>query len=146
MPGLTTTLDEASEVGITTGKATGGTTLDQDAIAGKLKLDSGVLRAKLDSDPSAVQKLFGGSASAPDRGIAQALERVLEPMTQAGGAFSGRLDSVNATIATLKSGLARFDDRIATRETALRKQFTALELALNKNNETLARVRAQFSV
>jgi flagellar hook-associated protein 2 len=145
VPGLVSTLDEASEVGLTTGKASGGTTLDQDAIAGKLKLDATLLRAKLDSDPTGVQKLFGGSASAPDKGIAQALETVLEPLTQAGGTFSGRIDSVNGTIASLKTGLARFDDRIAARETSLRKQFTALELALQKSNDTLARVQKQFS-
>ncbi len=143
--GLSTGLDEAAEIGITTGKAAGGTTLDQDAIAGKLKLDAGVLRAKLDSDPKGVQKLLGGAASAPDKGIAQALETVLEPLTQAGGTFSGRIDAVTSTITSLKAGLVRFDDRIAAHETALRKQFTALELAMQKSNDTLARVQKQFS-
>lgn len=144
LPGLTSGLDQASELGVTTGVATGGTTLDQDAIAGKLKLDTGLLRAKLDSDPKGVQKLLGGGAATT--GLAQSLEAVLEPLTQAGGTFTGRIDSVGATIATLKDGLARFDDRIAAHETALRKQFTALELAMQKSNDTLARVRAQFNM
>jgi flagellar hook-associated protein 2 len=144
VPGLTSGLDQASELGITTGVASGGTTLDQDAIAGKLKLDTGVLRAKLDSDPRGVQKLLGGGTATV--GLAQSLEGVLEPLTQAGGTFSGRIDSVSATIASLKDGLARFDDRSAAHEAALRKQFTALDLAMQKSNETLARVKAQFNL
>lgn len=142
VPGLSSTLDQASELGLTTGASTGGGTLSQDAIAGKLTLDTAVLRTKLDADPRAVQKLLGGSAGT--NGVAQALEGVLDPLTQAGGTFDGRVDSAARTLSSIADGLTRFDDRIASRETALRRQFAALEVALQRNNDTLARVQSQF--
>jgi flagellar hook-associated protein 2 len=143
VPGLAATLDQASELGITTGASTGGGAPSQDAIAGKLTLDTAVLRTKLDADPRAVQKLLGGAAGTS--GLAQALEGVLDPLSQAGGTFDGRVDSAARSLTSVADGLTRFDARIASREAALRKQFAALEVALQRNNDTLARVQSQFA-
>ncbi|MCW3041030.1 MAG: hypothetical protein JWM31_2935 [Solirubrobacterales bacterium] len=140
--GAPSALDQLSELGITTGTSTGSGTLSPDAIAGKLTLDSAVLRAKLDKDPAGVRRLLGASTSGP--GFAQKLEQVLDPLTQAGGMFDARITSSTASLTSIKDGLSRFDDRLATRETALRKQFASLEVALQKNQATLARVQAQL--
>lgn len=143
VPGLSAALDQLSELGITTGASTGSGALNQDAIAGKLTLDSAVLRTKLTNDPGGVKKLFGGSAGTD--GFAQAMEGVLTPLTQAGGTFDSRVDSSTASLTSIADGLRRFDDRLAGRETALRRQFAALEVALQRNQETLARVQSQFA-
>ncbi|WP_354699782.1 Flagellar hook-associated protein 2 [Paraconexibacter sp. AEG42_29] len=143
VPGVSSSLDQLSELGITTGTSTGGGTLNQDSIAGKLTLDTAVLRTKLDSDPSGVKKLLGGAAGTS--GFAQKLEGVLEPLTQAGGVFAERTSSVASSLTSIAGSLTRFDERLASRETQLRRQFAALEVALQRNQDTLAKVTAQFA-
>jgi flagellar hook-associated protein 2 len=142
VPGVSSALDQLAELGITTGATTGGGAVSQDSIAGKLTLDSAVLRTKLDTDPTGVKKLLGGVVGTD--GFAQRLEGLLDPYTQAGGTFDARVTSSTAALATIADNLTRFDDRIASREDQLRKQFTALEVALQKNQDTLAQVTKQF--
>lgn len=142
VPGVSSALDQLSELGITTGATTGSGTVSADSIAGKLTLDSAVLRTKLDTDPTGVKKLLGGVVGTD--GVAQRLEGLLDPYTQAGGTFDARVTSSTTKLATIADSLTRFDDRIASREDQLRKQFTALEVALQKNQDTLAQVTKQF--
>jgi flagellar hook-associated protein 2 len=142
VPGMAAALDQLSELGISTGASTGGGTLNQDAIAGKLTLDTAALKAKLDSDPSGVKKLLGGVAGTD--GFAQRIEGLIEPLTQAGGTFDARMGSVTSQLSSIASSLTRFDDRIAAHETQMRRQFAALETAMQRNQATLARVQAQF--
>lgn len=143
VPGLAATMDQLSEIGISTGASTGAGALNQDAIAGKLTFDAGAFRAKLDSDPTAVKKLLGAAPGVD--GFAQRMETLIDPLTQAGGTFDSRVGSVTSQLSSIADGLARFDDRIASHETLLRKQFAALEVALQKNQDTLARVQKQFA-
>lgn len=142
VPGLSSAMDQLSELGITTGATTAGGTLNQDSIAGKLTLDSAVLRTKLDSDPTGVRKLLG--ASNGTSGFAQKLEGILEPLTQSGGVFDSRVAAVNDQLTQVKDSITRFDDRLSTHETQLRKQFAALELAMQKSQTTLASVQKAF--
>lgn len=142
VPGLSSALDQLSELGISTGASTGGRS-SADAIAGKLTLDTGALRAKLDKDPQGVKKLLGGAPGTS--GFAQAMESVLTPLTQAGGTFDSRTSTVTTQLSSIADQLDRFDTRISTHQAQLRKQFAALETALQRNQATLARVQAQFA-
>ena len=132
-----------ADLGISTGSAT--TTVNADSVAGKLTLDETALRAKLSSDPTAVKKVIAGTGQTP-AGFAQAFAAVLTPMQQTGGMLSGRLDAASSELSSLADSLTRFDDRMTSKETLLRKQFTALETAMAANNDTLARVKAQFGL
>jgi flagellar capping protein FliD len=60
--------------------------------------------------------------------------------------LSGRLDAASTELGSLADALTRFDDRMTSKENLLRKQFTALETAMAANNDTLARVKAQFGL
>jgi flagellar hook-associated protein 2 len=132
-----------ADLGISTGAAT--STLNADSVAGKLTLDETALRAKLATDPTAVKKVLAGTGTTP-AGFAQAFDAVLTPLQQANGTISGRLDAASTELGSLADALTRFDDRMTSKETLLRKQFTALETAMAANNDTLARVKAQFGL
>jgi flagellar hook-associated protein 2 len=132
--GRPTDLDQLSEVGITTGATTGSATPSADAIAGKLVLDSAKLAEKLNARLSDVKALFHNvTGDASTEGFAQRIDRVLEPMTTSiTGMLPSRIASQQSIVDLLKKRQSDMDVRLAQRETALRRQFSALEAALSQ--------------
>jgi flagellar hook-associated protein 2 len=119
-----------ADIGISTGKATGAAAT-ADSIDGKLTLDENALSAALDDDPAAVQKLLGGMPDTP--GFAQAFTAKLTPITQADGLLQARINAADSSIKLIKDQLDDMDRRLSMREDHLRKQFSALELALQRS-------------
>lgn len=124
------TLGSVAGIGLSTGAASA--TVNSDNVAGKLSFDETALRDALATDPTAVRRTLGGVAGTD--GFAQALESVLGPLTQADGTFAGRISSSDAALKDVADSLDRFDARMTAREDLLRRQFTALETVLNRNN------------
>ena len=125
-----TAMDQLSEIGISTGAASGSSTFSQDAVNGKLVLDSTALSNALDSNPLGVQKLLGGMTGV--NGFAQSFNTTLTPYTQTSGVFDSREDSAAADIKMYTDSMASMDLRLQQKETALRTMFTNMELALQK--------------
>ena len=121
--GNTGELDEMRELGISTGKATGGVST-ADALSGKLVIDDEKLTAALE-DPASVERLLSGAA-----GFATRMESLVAPLVDAGGSFEGRLTSSTSELSRLAKSLTTMDDRLTRKEEQYRKQFTALETAL----------------
>lgn len=117
--------DELSEIGITTGASTGGGTVSQSAIDGKLVLDEAKLDAKLDSNLLDVRRMLG-AVSGVD-GFAQRFEGIIDPYTKLDGQIDERLDAANSELARLKDAMDSLDERLELREKRLRAQFAALE-------------------
>src|SRR3954452_8684269 len=92
--GNASTMDQLAELGISTGAPSGSATFSQDAVNGKLVLDSTKLSAALDADPNSVQSLIGGRGG----GFGQAFSNVLKPFVQTGAVFASRLDSSNSQL------------------------------------------------
>jgi flagellar hook-associated protein 2 len=119
-----------ADIGLSTGKATGAAAT-ADSIDGKLTLDEAALSKALDDDPAAVQKLLGGMTDTA--GFAQSFGAALAPITQGGGLLEARVDSADSAVTYIKSQLDDMDRRLSMREDHLRKQFTALETALQRS-------------
>src|SRR4051794_17800090 len=128
--GNPTTLDQLSEIGVSTGAASGASTFSQDAVNGKLVLDSTALSNALDSNPLGVQKLLGGMTGV--NGFEQSFVSTLPPYTQTSGIMDSRVDSAGSDIKDLTDAIAAMDDRLKQKEESLRTMFTSMELALQK--------------
>ena len=137
--GNTIDLDELAEFGISTGKATGGEST-ADSLAGKLVIDDAKLTAALADNPASVERLFAGTA-----GFGARMETLLTPMTETGGTLAGRLEASDSLISRLKQSLTTLDERLARKETQLRKQFTALETALGRAQAQQASMTSQLA-
>jgi flagellar hook-associated protein 2 len=135
--------DQLAELGISTGDSTGSGTFSQDAVAGKLKLDTAKLTAALESNPLEVQRLLGGITGT--NGFAQALNGALDPYTRAGGVFAGRVEAATSEIKRLGDSLLRMDDRLSRKEESLRKMFTALEVALSRSQAQSSAMASQLA-
>lgn len=132
--GLPSSLQQASQVGISTGASTGSGTLSQDAIRGRLSFDGAKLDSALTTDFDSVKSLFTRQGTDyASNGIAWRLDGQLDAqLSPTTGRLSSRLAAEDSLIARLKRDQAALDDRLALRESGLRRQFTAMETALSK--------------
>jgi flagellar hook-associated protein 2 len=140
-------LDQLAEIGITTGASTGAGAVSADAIAGKLSFDSAKLSEKLASRFGDVKALFtNATGDAATEGIAQRLDRLIEPYVAAGtGILPGRISAQQSIVDALKKSQSDMDVRLAQKESALRRQYAALETALSRLQSQNADVSAQIA-
>lgn len=129
--GLTGPYKSLSSIGITTGESTGSGATNADAVKGKLVLDETKLMEALEKDPLAVQKLLGGVTGTD--GFAQKLGKVVNPLVGTNGTFDQRIEANTRSLTNIKDAITRMDQRLELREERLRKQFTAMELALQRS-------------
>jgi len=129
-------------IGISTGKATGAAA-SADSIDGKLTVDEAALSKALDDDPAAVQKLLGGVTDTP--GFAQSFAATLSPITKGGGLLAARIDAADSAVTYIKGQLDDMDRRLTMREDHLRKQFTALETALQRSQSQSSDLAARLA-
>ncbi|MBJ7332288.1 MAG: flagellar filament capping protein FliD [Solirubrobacteraceae bacterium] len=128
--GLGATMDQLSELGISTGAASA--TINQDALKGKLVFDETKFNTAMAADPTGVRKLLGGVTGT--NGIAQRFDELITPYTQAGGILANRKTEVDSELKRIKDSLTTFDDRLVMKETRLRKQFQTMETLLARQN------------
>lgn len=115
-----------SEIGISTGGASA--TVSQDALAGKLTLDTDKLAAALAEDPTGVRNLLRGVDGAT--GWAQRFEEIVGAAAGTGGILSMRIESGESELKALQRQMAQMDVRLSLRERSLQQMFVALEAAL----------------
>ena len=139
--GNSLTMDEFSEIGVSTGAATGGTS-NPDGVAGKLVFDETKFLKAYEADPSSVERLLRGTDISP--GLSARLDAVMKPFSEGGGLLEGRISSAGSEITRLADQLKRMDDRLGRKETFLRRQFTALETALTKLNAQSAELSSRL--
>jgi flagellar hook-associated protein 2 len=147
IPGFTGTttasgITTLAALGISTGAANTGTTVNGDAVSGKLVFDEKAFDAALDKDPVGVRKLLGGVIGTD--GFAQAFEAKVAVYSQTGGLLDSRINAAQDEINRIKDSLDRFDMRMETRQTFLERQFTALESALSQSQSLQSQIAARL--
>ena len=125
-----------ASLGISTGAANTGTTINNDSVMGKLVFDEATLDQALADDPVGVQRLLGGVAGTD--GFAQKLEGKLQPLVEGGGLLDQRITGADSEIKRIQDSLAAFDQRMDLREQYYRAQFTALEQAMSRSQSIQA--------
>jgi flagellar hook-associated protein 2 len=118
-----------AQAGISTGATTGSGTFSQDAVDGKLTLDTTALTNALTSDPLSVQRLLGGASGVT--GFAQTFQGALNPFTQAGGIIDTTVNEATSDLKDLSDQLVDFDARMSSKQTYYQNMFTNLETSLN---------------
>jgi len=129
-------LQTLAQVGLSTGATTGSGTIDQDAVDGKLTLDTATLTSQLTANFDQVKSLFTSATGSYDtEGLGQRLSGLVDPWltdANAGGILQSRIAGEDSTIKELKDQQADWDQRLALKEQQYRAQFTALETALSQ--------------
>ncbi|HEV7641659.1 MAG TPA: flagellar filament capping protein FliD [Gaiellaceae bacterium] len=120
----------ASSIGISTGAAT--STIDPNAVMGKLTLDSTKLIAALSANVGSVKGILtNATGDFATKGLKDRFEGLLKPLTNnLTGQMDLRVTSSESQINLLKQHESDWKERLKVKETALRAQFTAMETAL----------------
>ncbi|MDX6715811.1 MAG: flagellar hook-associated protein 2, partial [Baekduia sp.] len=126
-----TGLTALTDLGISTGAANTGAAVNQDAVDGKLVLDTTKLNAALDANPLGVRKLLGGLSGTD--GFAQSFGALLAPLQGTGGIFDARVTAATKDLSDIADKLTTFDARMDAKENTYNKKFTALEQAMQKS-------------
>jgi flagellar hook-associated protein 2 len=143
VPGLSGTLKSLADIGITTGTSNISGTITQDALDGKLSLDTTKLSNALDTDPLAVRSLLGGTAGVT--GFAQGFKTVLSNYQGSTGLIQARITSTNADLSDLATKLTTFDARMDSKQQLLEKQFTAMETAMSQSQAAGSKLNGLFA-
>ncbi len=144
--GAASDLNQLGLVGLSTGSAVGSGTLNQDAIEGKLTLDTGKLETALSTRLADVKKLFTNvTGNAASQGLAQRIDALLTPQVQTGGILASRIATEQTTIDGLKKSQADVEARVTLKETQLRAMFTAMETAISKSQSLMSQLSGQLA-
>jgi len=122
-------LDQLTEIGISTGAAVSGT-LNQDSVAGKLTFDQAKFDAALAANGPQIRKLLAGDAASGVEGFAHAMDNLLGPVVNAGGTIDESLKIQDARKRSLTDQIARMDQVLSKKQELLKLQFSAMEKAL----------------
>ena len=107
----------AADLGISTGTA--ASTLDQDAIAGRLKFDAVKFAAAFDGRPRQRKAMLTpDGATAADDGIAQRISDLALNFTKSGGVISAAIDGSNDQVKRLQDQIDDMNLRLQAREDA----------------------------
>ena len=111
---------------------------------GKLVIDEDKLKEAIAKDPSKVHDLFsydaGKDADPSKNGLARQLRKAVDDAQSAIKDRAGSAGSVNNTftlgrnLESMNKQIERFEDRLKTTENRLWKQFTAMEMAIQRAN------------
>jgi len=135
------TMDELREIGVSTGKPTGGAP-SADSKLGILVLDEAQLDKALE-DPQAVRKMLGGITGTD--GFAQRLENVVKSYTGAGGRLTARISEGDRSLSQLQTRMTAEDTRLSAVEKRLKAQFAAMESALGNAQNQQAWLAGQIT-
>jgi flagellar hook-associated protein 2 len=108
-----TAYDSLAQIGITASKD------------GTLTLDSAAFQAAFAADPAAVEEVFAAAD-----GIGQAVDSVVENFTTS--VIDPRLDGFTSQIGRFEDQIDAMEDRLAVREERLRREWSAVEVAISQ--------------
>src|SRR3954454_14157247 len=123
--------DQLTEIGVSTGKSTGGAAVNQDSVAGKLSFDQDAFMAALTKDSSSVRKMLSGTTT--NGGFAQAFDAMLKPTVQVDGTIDQTIKSQDAIRRSLSDQITRMDQTLQKKQDLLKSQFAAMEAAMQSS-------------
>lgn len=109
-----------------------GITLKQD---GTMSFDGSKMDAALTADPATVARLFVTDTTTGATGVMKSLMTAVDGLVLGKGSpVQSRLDALSAQSAALQKSRDRMSDRLDQYQAQLKKQFTDMDLAVNKYN------------
>ncbi len=108
---------------------------------GSIEIDEDVLRAALEDSPEDIVALFEADAGTFGDALADLITNYTD---EDEGYLTLRTETIDGRITDLETDIDDFDTRMDSYEARLRKQFTAMELALAKLNDASAQLAAML--
>ncbi len=142
-PGNPSTMDELSELGVSTGATTGSGSVSADSVSGKLVFDDKTFDAAMASNPLDVKRMLGGMSGTS--GFGQAIEGILSPSVSSTGTMQSRISAMDDEKKRITDSIAAMDLRLAAKETRLKAMFAAMESAMSASQQQSAWLQGQLN-
>ncbi len=126
-----------AQIGISS-NASGGGALDLSRMRGYMEINEAMLDRALEANFDAVGRLFGRDTTGDlimDTGAAVVMDRSTTPYVQTGGIIAIRSSGMDTRISQTESRIERYNERLATTEQQLRREFGQMEGALEQLEE-----------
>ena len=130
-----------ADIGVTIPKAS--TTVSQDAKDGKLVIDTDKLTAAINADYTKVRDLFAGKTGV--KGLATLLSDYVGTQTGTNGMITGRMNSDDTSLKGFTDQIDKLNERMTAEQDRLKKQFAAMETALNNSQTQQAWLTSQIA-
>jgi flagellar hook-associated protein 2 len=129
-----------ADIGIAVPK---GGSLTEDGKAGKLTLDADKLKSALNTDYTKVKELFSGLGAT--KGMSGVISDFVTTQTGAAGQITSRMNSDDTTLKGFTDQIAKLTARQNSESERLKKQFAAMETALNNSQAQQAWLTGQIA-
>jgi flagellar hook-associated protein 2 len=138
-----------SQVGLSTGSAVGGGSLNQDSINGLMTVDTTAFQNALNANFDQTKALFtNATGNYSTEGLGQRLNSILTPYTSSSllnGYLGTAIASETTKISDLQSQVSDWQLRLNLKQQTLLSQFTAMETALAQTQSVSAQLTQQIS-
>ena len=137
-----------AQIGIgTDARRSGGAALDPSRLRGYLEIDERVLDTAIENNLTTVQRIFGFDTTGDfvvNSGVAFTLETLGRPFTEVGGIIALKTGTIDSRISQETRRMDTLDRQLASREAALRIQFSQMEESFSRM-ERMSNSLDQFS-
>ncbi len=133
--------DELLDIGISTGKGTGGASSAEGRL-GKLTIDDAKLDAAL-TDPLAVKAFFAGRGAV--EGFSAVVARLTDGFLKADGPLETRIKGADTSLRRIRDQVADAEQRIEAKEKRYKAQFAAMEKAMGLSQSQSAWLSGQIA-
>jgi flagellar hook-associated protein 2 len=135
--GLPAGMSALTDIGISTGAASGSATPSAGSLAGELTLDSEKLTKAIQTDPEGVQKLLAGWA--------QGFQKLVNVDAEPGGTLETRINGDATQVVNLTAQITTMNEMLAVRERSLKAQFAAMEAIISRNQSQSSWLTGQIN-
>ena len=132
------------QIGISTNPARSGGSVDRTRLRGYLDIDEARLDAVLGASMESVKELFGRDTDGDllvDSGVAFTLNTYVKPYVDTGGFISTRLSTISNQLSDKIDQIENFEERLARKEQEYRREYGAMEAALNTLEQSSDQLR-----
>lgn len=135
LTGLPTEMSSLSDIGITTGAATGAGNSSQSSIEGQLTVNAAKLENAIKENPTGVQQML--------RSWSQSFQGVVNEVAEVGGSLEARINGDGAQITQLGRQMSSLGELLEERQKALQATYAKLEGVISQNQSQASWLASQ---
>lgn len=122
--GLPAGMASLSDIGVSTGAATGSAVPAQAAVEGELKVDTTKLSEAIQTNPKGVEEML--------QKWAQGFQKLVNVDAEPGGTLDARITGDTTSMAQLGAHITAMNEMLEVRQKSLQQQFVAMEAAMSQ--------------
>jgi flagellar hook-associated protein 2 len=135
--GLEAGMSSLTDIGVSTGTASGGATPSQSAVEGELSVNTTELAKAIQSNPAGVEQML--------ERWGQSFQKTVDVVAEPGGTLDTRINGDGTRLAELGSQITAMNELLAVRQRSLQAEYLAMESAVQASQSQGAWLTSQLT-